>query len=200
MLNAAQKTNRRFMKMERIARLELQGYSDVEIAIAVGITKQYVSMLRRTKEFIQVRTQIASGVLLTLDTDVDEAIQMSQEQLKAAVPNAVQILKNTMLDSTLNPRLRFDAAKEICDREGTFVKISKSEVKETKKFSFDIGDTVTDDLLAALQQSAAKKTIEGSDDFVDTAELAENQQSKNLELISNASTLEDTEPVSKTIQ
>lgn len=200
MLNAAQKTNRRFMKMERIARLELQGYSDVEISMCLGITKQYVSMLRRTPEFIQVRTQIASGVLLCLDTDIDEAIKMSQEQLKASVPNAVQILKNTMLDPNLGAKLRFEAAKEICDREGTFAKVSKSEIKETKKFSFDISDSVTDDLLAALQQSAAKASVEGSDEFVDTAELAESGQTQNLNMMAEASLLEDTEPASKAIQ
>lgn len=187
------------MKMERIARLELAGYSDVEIGMCIGITKQYVSMLRNTPEFISVRTAVASGVLQQLDVDLDDSIKMSQEQLKASVPNAVQILKNTMLNQSLHPRLRFDAAKEICDREGTFAKISKSEVKETKKFSFDINDSVADDLLAALQQNTKKEHIEGSEDFVNTADQSLEKQ-RDIVAKLQATTLEEVEPATDQIQ
>lgn len=171
MISHTIRTNRRFMKIERIVRLELQGYSDEEIGLTLGITKQYVSMLRATPEFIGIRTQIASGVLAQLDTDVNESIKMSQDQLKEAVPNAILVIKNTMLDSNLAPKLRFEAAKEICDREGTFAKVSKSEVKETKKFSFDINDAIATDLLQSIQLSTSKKELlEANAEFTNTLE------------------------------
>lgn len=185
---------RRLFKMERIARLELEGYNDTEIGMCLGITKVYVSRLRRTPEFIQVRTQVASGVLLTLNSNTDEAIKASVEDLRQAVPNAVLILKNTMLDSKLHPRIRMDAAKEIMDREGTLAKVSKSEIKETKRFSFDINDGVTGDLLQALASNSGKEKIEGSADFTDTAEQSAEIQTQ----ISKS--LEEVEPATSTVQ
>lgn len=185
---------RRLFKMERIARLELEGYNDTEIGMCLGIHKVYVSRLRRTPEFIQVRTQVASGVLLNMDSDTDEAIKTSMEELRQTVPNAVLILKNTMLNSKLHPRIRMDAAKEILDREGTLAKVSKSEIKETKRFSFDINDGVTGDLLQALASNSGKEKIEGSADFTDTAEQSAEIQTQ----ISKS--LEEVEPATNTVQ
>ena len=65
---------RKHMLLERIARLELQGYSDTEIALFVNRQRQYVSVLRMKPEFVAIRMSLASGVLQSLDNDLDENI------------------------------------------------------------------------------------------------------------------------------
>lgn len=165
-INPTIAASRRHMKMERIARFELAGYSDIEIALVVGITKTYVSMLRQTPEYMSIRVSVASGVLGSLTNDMDEDIKASQDQLKQMVPSAVLALRNTLHSS--NEKLRLDAAKEIMDREGTLAKVSKTEIKKTNIFDFNANDAIMPDLLSALN-STTRETVDAllrEEDFV----------------------------------
>lgn len=166
--------SRRAMRMERMARFELAGYTDVEIAMCIGVTRQYVSVLRSTPEYISRRMQLATGVISSVTGNMEDDIQASTDQLKQMVPGALLALRNAMLDQS-NPKLRFEAAKEILDREGTLAKVSKSEIKQKTVFDFNSNDTIGQDLLAALQHNAATAqqqladaTLE-EDGFVNTA-------------------------------
>jgi accessory colonization factor AcfC len=158
---------RRRLKMERIARLEVAGYKDEEIAATVGITKTYVSMLRRTPEYIGVRVEVASGVLSEADRVLLQDQEATYEQLKQLVPSAMLTIKNTLHNSR-NPKLQFDAAKEILDREGTFAKISKSEIKVKDKFEFEENTLIVTDLLAALQKNNPEETEAMMDSFTNS--------------------------------
>jgi hypothetical protein len=166
-LSSVLQATRRRLKMERIARLEIAGYIDEEIGCAIGITKQYVSMLRRTPEYVGIRMEIASGVLSEADRLLLQDQEATYEQLKQLVPSAMLTIKNTLHNSR-NPKLQFDAAKEILDREGTFAKVSKSEVKLKDKFEFEENTLIVTDLLAALQKNNPQETEEMMDSFTNS--------------------------------
>ena len=76
-------------------------------------------------------------------------------------------IKNTLHNSR-NPKLQFDAAKEILDREGTFAKISKSEIKVKDKFEFEENTLIVTDLLAALQKNNSEETEAMMDSFTNS--------------------------------
>ena len=173
-LSPAVKASRRIIKMEKIARLEIAGYSDTEIAMFVGITKQYVSMLRRTMEYVAIRAQVATGILAETDRILIEDQESTLDQLKQMVPSAILVMRNALHDNS-NPKLRFEAAKEILDREGSFAKVSKSEIKKTEVIKIDENDFVANDLLAALQKQ------EAIEDKVTPLELSEEERTANLD-------------------
>ena len=187
MLNQTLRLTRKRMKMERIARLELLGYSDPEIAMHLGCTANYVSVLRMQPEFVQIRLELGSGLLASLTNDLEEDIKASQFELKALVPAAINVIKNTIYDQNTPPKLKYEAAKEILDREGSLAKVSKTEIKRTDIFSFT-HDAVADNLLTALQGNTAtqKTNVVTTVETVESTtmdEILDNDQEKLNQLL-----------------
>lgn len=161
------RTFRRNMKIEMVARYTAQGYSDTEIALVMGIHKVYVSMLRRTPEYIAIATQVNTGIIGDLDRLTKEDLETKQEELRAMLPEAMLAMRDLLYDKT-NPRLRLEAAKEIMDREGTLAKVSKSEVKRKVEFDFAEHDNVKNDLLSMLQKGSGINPGNSLDEFVNS--------------------------------
>lgn len=161
-------TYKRRLKIEKIARLTAAGYTDEEIAFTVGIGKVYVSMLRRTPDYIAVLAEVNTGVISNLDATLREDTLNVRAELKGMVPAAILALRDALYDKS-NPRLRLEAAKEILDREGSIVKVSKTEVKLEKEIDFAKHDLVADDIIAALRVSNSASITETGVAFSSTA-------------------------------
>jgi hypothetical protein len=200
------KTYKRHLRIERIARLSLQvpPLKDEEIAISQGVTKQYISMLRRTPEYIGIRTQLLTGVMAQENRYLYENLEENQDIIKSFVPEAMQALYDTLLDRS-NPGLRLKAAESVLDREGSIAKISKTEIKKKVEFDFAGHDAVADDLLAALKsnmnaEGAHNNNVDGSEEFI-TTHLSDESKQKlqaSLDLIQSIDLT--SAPATKTIQ
>jgi hypothetical protein len=183
------RTWKRRMRIERIVRLSLQipPLSDTEIAISQGVTKQYVSMLRRSPEYIALVATVKTGVISQMDKSLFENIEDNQEVIKDMVPEALQALYETILDKN-NPALRLKAAETVLDREGTFAKISKTEIKKKVEYDFTHQDTIAGDLLSALKATGKDKDEDddlGVSQFTQTAISKDDKEAlqKSLDLI-----------------
>jgi hypothetical protein len=189
-----QRTWRRHLKIERIVRLTAAGYPDDMIALAMGITKVYVSMLRRTPEFLAVKQEVETGVISDYNRNLREDIDACGEELRSMLPEALLAVRDTLLDKS-NPRLRLDAAKTIMDREGSLAAVSKSEVKTKVTYDFDQHDAIATDLLAALQSSTGTTVSNSLDEFINTSIDKDAQEKLHAAL-----SLENTPPTTSTVQ
>jgi len=153
-------TWRRHLRIESIVRLDVGGFNDTEIAISQGVTPQYVNMLKRTPQYIAKRTEIATGVIAKEDLFLRENIENGHAELRHMVPTALLALRDSLHDK-MNPKLRFEAAKEILDREGSLAKVSKSQVLVRNEYDYSEDDLVEGDLLAALNGIQAPPPING---------------------------------------
>lgn len=138
-------------------------------------------MLRRTPEYIAIRAEVNTGVISTEDQHLREDIANVREELREMVPAALLALRDTLLDKS-NPKLRFEAAKEMLDREGTLAKVSRSEIKLKDEVDHSKHDAIALDLLAALQQSTNMDVTDSIEDFVSTAVNADAQEKLHASL------------------
>jgi pyridoxine 5'-phosphate synthase PdxJ len=164
---------RRHLLIEKIVKLTIAGLDDTQIAFALGITKVYVSMNRRTPEYLAIWAEEKTGVTSRLNADIRSTEEYLREELQEMTPAAMLALREAVSDKS-NPRLRIEAAKQILDREGTLVPVSKTSV--TTKFELDLTkhDKEIPDLLAALSTIAQSQNSE--------TELPGSQEFKNAEL------------------
>ncbi len=188
------KTYKRRLKIERIARLTAAGYTDEEIGCALEITKVYVSMLRRTPEYIAILTEVNTGVISDLDSSLRKEILNVRAELLEMVPGAILALRDALYDKT-NPRMRLEAAKEILDREGSIVKVSKSEVKVERETDFSKHDVIADDILAALRSTAQDVVTDSGVEFISTSVDEDTQEKLHSKL-----NLVSLEPETRTVQ
>jgi plasmid maintenance system antidote protein VapI len=146
---------KRTLRMELICRLEMQGCTEDEIAFSQGITKVRVNQIKRTPEYIALRMSLYTGVVADANRDMFSNLQDNRDAVKDIVPDAMQAIKDAIYDKS-QPALRLKAAQDFLDREGSFVKVSKTEVKKTVLYDFDQHERVSEDLLSILQQGADK--------------------------------------------
>ena len=188
------KTYKRRLKIEKIARLTAAGYTDEEIGFSVGITKVYVSMLRRTPEYIAILAEVNSGVISEIDSNLREDIANVRLEIRGMVPAAILALRDALYDKS-NPRLRLEAAKEILDREGSIVKVSKTEVKLEKETDFTKHDAISDEILNALRTTAQEAITDSGTAFISTSVDGDAQEQLHAKL-----NLVDLAPETKTLQ
>lgn len=180
---------RKLLKIKHIALLEAQLYSDTEIAFHIGVTPQYVRMLKNTPEYVTAKITAATNILSETEKQSLSDIKARQQALKDMVPDALHAIRDTLLNSS-NPTLRLKAAQDLLDREGTLAKVSRTEVSIPKELDLTQHDKTANTLLSALNNLNAPKQpeqaqiletsedVQGVDEFVsaDTANLSEDQQ------------------------
>jgi hypothetical protein len=185
---------RSYLRMEIVARLEATGmYSNDQIAHFIGVHVQTLIYMKARPEYQRMRISFATGVLDTVDKDVRLEMDNQIAELKDMVPFALRTLRDTLIrgnssDSTLAERkLALEASRDVMDREGTFAKVSRAEVKVSKDVDLEKEKQVQTDLLAMLSAAdAAKRTNDTSilDAFVNSSgsKDVQEQMKKNINL------------------
>jgi len=167
--------------MEQLARLECTGhYSNIELANFFGVCTQTIVLMKARPEYQRIRASFVTGILDTVAEDSRNLIENQLAELKEMVPASLFTLRNTLVRgnrdsaSAHERRLALDAAREVMDRDGTFAKISKSEIKLKDVPNFSEQSRLHDELSFLLQASDAARAGDANaakalDDFVQSA-------------------------------
>ena len=147
------------MRWERAARMECAGFSDADIALAIGVTLPGLATLKQSLEYRQLRLQISTGFITELDAELAENTEELRNRLKENVPLAMQALADLVQKTNPDPKLRMQAASEILDRDGRFMKASRTVINDQDDipaYMTDKDQTVVDNILNA--QHAPKQS------------------------------------------
>lgn len=146
-------------RMERIVRLSLRGWKDVEIAKYLGVTPQTVQNDKNNPEFPAIELRISQGVIGDLDNQLAEGDYFKKYTRKVLLPAAFEALADAVLDKRVSLTTRLKAATEILDRDGQFAKVSRVGLSGSEQGGLVSGDdnSMADALIAALGGAAARK-------------------------------------------
>lgn len=141
-------------KIHLIVRMELAHplKHQLEIAMLCGLSPVRYSLLKRSKEYLQIHSQYLSGVLTKLDNQVEENLKLSSETLKFAVPIALQNLVAQALQ-TKDLRVQNKACNDLLDRDGHFAKVTRVGLATPDQggVANDKDNEVASELIKALQ-------------------------------------------------
>jgi hypothetical protein len=143
-------TWKRALKIERIARLSIDpaNYTNAQIANFMGCTEQTIILIRRLPEYQAKMLALTTAVTSPWDADILADSENAREELKAQIPSAMMVIKNSLYSK--NENLRFKAALEILDRDGTLGKVSKTSITLSEKAPTDVDKNTAGTLLALL--------------------------------------------------
>jgi hypothetical protein len=139
------------LRMEMAVRLELSnlGLTDTDIAAQIGIEPNSFAQMKAKPEYKALRISMVTGTLNAMDMEIAERKEELALKLKHAVPVALETLIHHAMNRVANPKLSLDAAGEILDREGTFVKASRfAGAEDRNKNNFDSVSTPREDAVA----------------------------------------------------
>lgn len=194
-------TWKRALKIERIARLSADpaGYSNEQIANMLGCNKQTIVLIRQLPEYHAKMLEIASGVVSVYDQQLRENVDNMRAELKSMVPSSMMVIRDSLLGKYGN-QIRFKAAQEVMDREGTLAKVSKSsvavEVKPNMVVDPEIASNLMQLLAGAPQTNGANEVVGATGGFTSSASSTQ-LSSKDMDYDTAEKTLEDLDLTNK---
>lgn len=130
-------------RLEMIVRMENAGLSERQIAPMLTISVPRLRYLRKGAAYLAVRLRITHGIILDDSATLSQVKEQRREMLKEMLPDALQVIADVLkrpsqdIDSM---KVKAKVALEVMDREGTFAKITRTEVKPVESFDFDTHD------------------------------------------------------------
>lgn len=151
---------RRHLRMEKVARLEASGmFTNNQIAEMIGVSLPTLHQIKAQPEYLNKRAELAAGVVNDLHMDLRVNEESLRNEIVDMLPGALSVIRNVITKATRatatpqDLKLGMDAAKEVLDREGTFAKVSRSEIKVEEIPNFSEAEAVETNLLTMLQQA-----------------------------------------------
>lgn len=152
-------TWKRKIRIEKVARLSKDAiFSNEQIANHLGVHVQTIISIKATAEYQAKMMELVTGVMQTLDTDLETMKQQSMEELAAMLPTALFQLRSCLLSN--NPNIKMKAIETVLDREGTLAKISKSTVKHEVGVDLAKTNATAIDIMALLGRPVGQEITE----------------------------------------
>lgn len=162
---------RRHLRMEQACRLETSGqFSNNEIAKLLNISLVTLHQMKAQPEYLAKRAELSTGVVTDLEAGLRQDTENLRREIQDMMPSALRVLRNAVSRGAVDNapvqdiKLGLDASREIMDREGTFAKVSKSEIKLKEAPHIKDGEAVETDLLALLQEAQKVKDLKNNPD------------------------------------
>lgn len=178
----AGKTFRQQRRFEMIVRMENAQLPHAFIASSLCISKNRLTYIMKSPEYLNTRIAITHGIILDHESKLALIKEQRRDFMMQLLPPAWQAIANTLqrpATTIAEHKLQISVAQDILDREGTFAKISRTEIKPVDNFDYDSADKVSASTLSAIKGIFAPPA-----DKV-TAALTANQQFSRSNTISH---------------
>lgn len=149
-------------RLENICRLENAGFTVTQIAAMMVVSTNRLSHIMKSPDYLTVRMAITHGLVVDYDAQLSVIKAQRKEMLTQLLPPALQLLANEIQRQpvTLAERKHQVAlAQDLMDREGTFAKVSRTEVKLDDKFDFEKADQASRGIINAIRGVAAPAVL-----------------------------------------
>lgn len=150
-------TFKKQMRYEKAIRLENAGFGEQAISAMLCISLHRFKKLKQEPDYLAARIKITHGIILDQEGSLAQIKEQRKELLAQSLPAALQVLANELLAPavTLAERKhKVEVARDLLDREGTFAKVSRTEVKPVDVFSFEEADKASHSVLEAIRAVA----------------------------------------------
>jgi hypothetical protein len=115
------------IRMLRASKLEVLGVPDAIIAQHIGLTPAGLATMKQSDEYKRLQLTAATKVLSKDDEDLAEATETLRQIIRESVPTALQTMAE-LIEQRVDPKLAFQACESILDRDGRFMKASRTVV------------------------------------------------------------------------
>jgi len=182
-------------RMENIARLENAGFTKTQIAAMLTISTNRLSHIMRSADYLTIRIAVTHGIVVDHDAQLSIIRAQRKEMLTQLLPPALQVLANELqapATTLLERKHKAEIARDIMDREGTFAKVSKTEIKLDDKFNFDNADATSNSIISAIRGVAppapghSKEAVEANKEFSNSHTLDSISQQEALNELERA--------------
>jgi hypothetical protein len=186
---------RKNQRLEMIARLESAQIPRNAIATMLVISINRLTHIMKSPDYLIARMAVTHGLILDNASKLEDIKQQRREMLTAHLPAAWQALVNELQRPAItiqDRKLKADIALEWMDREGTFAKVSRTEIKPVDMFDFERADAASSSLINSIRAVAPPTAgdvlaaVKVNSEFSNTRTLSPVEQQKALNMLEEA--------------
>lgn len=175
---------RKQARLELMVRLENAGLGEAAIAAMTCVSLPRLRTIKKSPEYMSARIQITLGIITDVDSKMEQIKQQRKEILTHMLPPALLVIANELqapAHSLGERKHKVALAQDLLDREGTFAKVSRTEVKPVDTFDFEHADAQSRSILSAIKSVAPAPAVKPppTDETIKTLEGA--RKSASLE-------------------
>ena len=141
-------------RYETMVRLEAAGIGESAAAAMLCISVPRLRHLKKNPEYLIARMKITHGIILDHDASLTQIKAQRKEMLTQMLPPAIRILANELERPAITLAERKHQAaimQDLLDREGTFAKVSRTEIKPVDSFDFERYDEQSRYIISAIR-------------------------------------------------
>jgi hypothetical protein len=156
-------TFKRERQFETIIRLENAQFTNAAIATMLGISEMRVRQIKMMPAYLAARIKITHGIIIDHEGTLATISSQRREILTAMLPPALQHIANVLQSPAIGiaaEKHKTAVALELMDREGTFAKVSRTEIKPVDKFDFEQADSASRGVIAAIKAQQTKQSTQ----------------------------------------
>lgn len=156
--SAMGQTFKKLKRFETMVRLENAGIPEIAAAAMLCISLKRLKHLKRSSDYLNARIKITHGIILNNESELAMIKEQRKEMLTQLLPSAFQVLANEIqrpANSIAERRHQVAIVQDYLDREGTFAKVSRTEVKPVDSFDFERADEASKSIINAIRSVAA---------------------------------------------
>lgn len=182
-------------RMENMARLENAGFTKQQISPMLGISVNKVSVIMKSAEYLNIRIAITHGIVMDHEGSLATIKAQGKEMLRQLLPPALQIIANQLQQPATNlgeRKHQAALAQDLMDREGTFAKVSRTEIKPVDHFDFEGADQASRSILQTIRSIAppasdhSKEAIDANVEFSNSKTISVDEQQRVLKELEDA--------------
>jgi hypothetical protein len=126
---------------------------DEDLARIFKRSSRYLNVIRKKASYIAKRMELTTGIPAMAEETVELTIARQRQYLKEMMPSALRVVADIIQSKptdAVGRRLQTQMALEVLDREGSFPKISRTDVHQKIEHDFAAMDGVSKALLEAM--------------------------------------------------
>ena len=192
------RTFRSAKRLETIVRLENAAISEAAAAAMLSISVNRLRLIKKTPEYLRARIKITHGIITDNDGELANIRAQRREAICELLPPALRAIADAVITPahTLAQRkFQLSAAQDILDREGTFPRVSRSEVAaKTSGFDWGAAEAHANVILNVLNVQSPTKSAEDllgvAASFSGGAVLSPDEQHKAIQSLESLKSVE----------
>lgn len=157
----------RLLLIEKLCRLDVGALStgmvipDADLGRIIKRSTRVIQKIRTTPEYLRMRIQITTGISMDTEQSASQMFAYRKQHFRENLPTAIQAivseLERPITNLTLQERkFRFEVARDFLDREGSFLRISKTEAHVKMEHDYTSADHAANEIMEAMKGSSVQ--------------------------------------------
>jgi hypothetical protein len=153
------------IQIERLVQIDLASLNSLNLTLqdigrVLGCSARYVQTLRNHPAYIMLRMEMTTGISARAEDSAKNFVALRKQAMVDMLPAALRTIAEAISSPSTPIAVRVKVAQDVIDREGSFPKVSRSEIRARVEHDYAASDGVSAELLSYMTHSSSEDEVD----------------------------------------